>query len=134
MSTSTHKVVYDRFSHLPFIVRSFCFNHDGWIVGGGARYLLGLDNKEPRDWDILIPLENWNQACKNFPKGSLTNSFGGVKVFGDGVEVDVWGDSLGNFILTNDFYPSAAVNLKNFTFLVFDKGAKYDTIVKEKLD
>lgn len=132
--TSTYKVIYDRFSKLPLVVRSFCFNHEGWIVGGGANYLIGLTNKIPRDWDILIPLEHWNVACKSFPKGSVTNSFGGVKIVNDGIELDVWGDSLSNFILTNHFHPGAVVNLKNFTFLVFDKGANYDTMKEEKPD
>ena len=110
-------IKYDRFSKLPLIVRSFSYNNNGWVVGGGAAYLLGLTSEQPRDWDILIPLEEWYKACKSFPVGSVTNSFGGVKIKVDDIEVDVWGDSLSNFISTQNVWPNYAVHIKDFTYI-----------------
>lgn len=121
------KINYLRFCTLPMPVRSFCFNNNGWIVGGGARWLLGIEHKSPRDWDILIPLENWDKACKSFPLGSKTNSFGGVKLlFEHGtIEVDVWGDSLSNYIQSQNQHPNYAVSLNGFHSLMFNNNVHY---------
>jgi len=100
-------------------------SHNGWIVGGGAKYMLGLTNEQPKDWDILIPLENWNEACKVAPKNSPTNSWGGIKLISGLLQVDIWGDSLSHFIVTNDLFPAYAVSLKGFVHIVADKGADY---------
>lgn len=123
-----NKVIYHRFNKLPLIVRSFCFQNNGWIVGGAAKYLLGIYTDPPRDYDILIPLEHWDKACKTIPLGSTTNSFGGIKLRVDGVEVDIWGDSLSNFIETQNTWPNYAVNLNQFTQLVFDRQVTYSDI------
>lgn len=118
-------IVYHRFSTLPLLVKSFSFNNDGWIVGGGAKYLLGISHEQPRDWDILIPLENWDQACKVIPLGSKTNSFGGIKIKQDGIEIDVWADSLSHFINIQHFHPNYAINLKSFNYIVMNNEVKY---------
>jgi hypothetical protein len=117
-------IIYSRFSSLPHSIRSFVGLH-GWIVGGGARYLLGLEKEEPRDWDILIPLEYWDQACKLVPRGSKTNSFGGIKLNTDGLEIDLWGDSLSHFITTQNTWPNYAVNLKTFASITMNNSVKY---------
>ena len=117
--------IYSRFTSLPLEIRTFCFQNNGWIVGGGAKYLLGHIDEKPRDWDILIPLEFWDKACKTIPVGSKTNSFGGIKL-DVGIEIDVRGDSLSNFILTQNRWPNYAVNLTSFTTIEFTRFISYE--------
>ena len=87
--------VYDRLRELPALVRSMCFSHDAWIVGGAAVYLCGLSNTYPRDWDVIVPPSRWQAACKSLPYKSQINTMGGVKVIGVGFEMDVWASDLG---------------------------------------
>lgn len=90
---------HERLKDLPVMVRALCFNHNSWIVGGAAKFLCG-HKERPRDWDVIVPLQEWTNACKLFPHGSKTNTFGGVKVKNDGFEIDVWADDLGTFFQT----------------------------------
>ena len=70
----------------PVIVAALCTNFESWVVGSSAN----PDNVSPRDWDILVPLSQWNRACHLIPKDARPNSFGGWKFTENGVEVDVW--------------------------------------------
>lgn len=91
-----YKLEYDNLKHMPVIVRYLCFNHNAWVVGSAAFFLCG--GKQPRDWDIIVPLIEWPRACKSFPVGSTTNNFGGVKIKSEDTEIDVWAEDLGTFI------------------------------------
>lgn len=111
-------ISYERVAALPALVRSFCHSHEAWIVGSGAAYLLGHVDKPPRDWDVLIHLWQWGIASKTIPKGSQTNSHGGVKVpIGDGQDVDVWAGDIGWFLAQAPAQPHYAVQPKTMTVL-----------------
>lgn len=112
---------YNRIARLPALIRSFCFNNEGWIVGSGALYLLGLKEKDPRDFDILIPFYQWGLACRSIPENSLTNSHGGVKIVSDHTIIDVWCGDIGWFFGQVPAVPAYAVNPKSMTFLMADR-------------
>ena len=74
----------------PALVTKLC--HLGaWIVGSGA----DPDKKDPpRDWDVFVPYEFWHKAMLLIPDDAKPNTFGGWKCNSEGIEVDVWPDSL----------------------------------------
>lgn len=72
------------------IIRYFCKYHNALIVGTGALWLIGETDKEPRDWDVMIPSDEYTRASRLVPKGSVTNSFGGIKVKGKDRDIDIW--------------------------------------------
>lgn len=113
-------VKYKRVAELPVVVRGLCHSHGSWVVGGGARYLLGLTDETPRDWDILVPLAEWPVACKSMPEGTPTNSQGGLKLdLGPALSVDVWGDDLARFLIQVPaaYLPAYAVHPRSMTSL-----------------
>ena len=98
-------MIYDRLSNIPPLVRTFLYVHDGFVVGSYSSYLQGLTDKEPGDIDIIIPLSKWSSAMKSIPKGSTTNTFGGVKIkipIGEKkfLECDWWSQDISDY-LTN---------------------------------
>ncbi len=116
------KINYARVALLGSVVRSFCYSHDAWIVGSGAKYLLNLPNAaKPRDWDILIPFWSWGIACKTIPEGTPTNAHGGVKLIVEGTEIDVWAGDIGWFLAQVPNQPAYAVNPRTMTFLISGK-------------
>lgn len=115
---------YNKIAKLPALVRSFCYAHEGWIVGSAALYLLGLKDDSPRDYDILIPFYQWGIACRSIPEGSSTNSHGGVKLISDGVTIDVWCGDIGWFLGQVPQVPAYAVSPKTMTFLKADREMK----------
>lgn len=70
----------------PALVCRLSVVHSGWIVGSAAN----PKNKTPRDWDIIIPFENWAQASLLIPKNATPNTFGGWKCEDEGATIDVW--------------------------------------------
>jgi hypothetical protein len=116
------KFNYRASTSLPSAVRSFTYGFEGWIVGGAAKYLLGLTQEPPRDYDIVIPLHRWHEASLTIPKGSRTNSFGGIKFVSDMVEIDVWGDDIGHYFANSDFPSNYGVYLPTWTYIESHKG------------
>lgn len=123
-ATMTPILDYNKIAKLPALVRSFCFNNEGWIVGSGALYLLSLKSDEPRDYDILVPFYQWGLACRSIPENSPTNSHGGVKVRSDGLSIDVWCGDIGWFLGQVPQTPAYAVNPKTMTFLTVSREMK----------
>jgi hypothetical protein len=74
-------------SKLPKLVLHLTHAHNGWIVGSGADPNL---KEPPRDYDVVIPFSEWQQACMLIPSDAVPNTFGGWKCLSDGFEVDVW--------------------------------------------
>lgn len=106
-------VYYDRIKDVPAVVRTLCFNHDAWIVGGAAEYLTGQGKTLPRDWDVIVPLQEWFKVSKIFPTGSVINTLGGVKIKENNTEIDVWADDVGRYFQTvTRGYALLAVSLK----------------------
>ena len=92
-------LVYERLRDLPQFVRSLCYNHEGWVVGGGASYLAGFSERV-KDWDVIVPVYNWMSVHPIIPHATLSNTFGGFKVDCDGVAIDVWPEDVGHYFMT----------------------------------
>jgi hypothetical protein len=91
-----YNIVYTRLRELPNFVRYLCFTHNSWIVGGGAKFLCGLTNNI-KDWDIIVPLIEWRYVSKSIPYQSKTNTFGGIKIIENNIEIDIWAEDLGSY-------------------------------------
>ena len=78
-------------SKYPKLVLALTHCHDAWIVGSGA----DPNNKEPRDYDILVPYSQWQKASSLIPMDAKVNTFGGFKCISDGIEIDVWAGDIG---------------------------------------
>lgn len=100
MNISLPTFRYEALREIPSLVKTLTFIHNGWIVGGAAKYMCGLIDA-PRDWDIIIPPAEWALASKSFPHGSLINTMGGVKIVENNIEIDVWASDLGDHFLTS---------------------------------
>lgn len=79
------------------------------LVGSRAAVeagMLGRDLSQDTDYDMIVPPEKWNtHVAPLIPRGSRTNSLGGIKIQGtrsDGtpVEVDIWPSSLQEYMET----------------------------------
>lgn len=93
---------YERIRRMPFSVRTFTFQFDGWVVGGGGLFLAGLAD-DVLDWDVIVPPSNWTDAQHLIPYQTPSNTFGGFKLRdadpdGNPIEVDVWAEDVGHFI------------------------------------
>ena len=115
---------YERTKALPRLVFQLSWAYDGWVVGSGARYLLGL-TETCRDFDVLIPYEKWDQASLLLPNHARPNTFGGWKVCVDEQQtsVDVWPHSLERFfaralITKPGTHNQYAVQLSTYTTLI----------------
>lgn len=88
---------------LPRTVYQMCV-HGALIVGSFAKHLTGEKDIEPNDFDLLVPLENWQTIALLIPEDARPNKFGGwrfmVDNHGTEVEVDVWPDNLYNYLST----------------------------------
>jgi hypothetical protein len=99
------ELIYEKIGPLPLEVRMLGFIHDGWIVGSGALYLVGVDkfedpHQKPADWDILVPPEIFRDVVHMFPVGTSTNTWGGLKYSRDGLILDVWPEDLGHYFMS----------------------------------
>lgn len=84
---------------LPAIVYQMCV-HGALLAGSLARKIADQDNEgEFNDYDLLVPLEKWQIVALLIPKNSRPNKFGGWRFrLTDGKEVDVWPDTLENYL------------------------------------
>ncbi len=118
-------MIYERLSNLHPLIRTLLFVHDGYVVGSYAKYLIGDTDQEPKDIDIIIPLSKWSLAMKSIPKGSLTNTYGGVKISPvcAGISCDVWSQDISDF-LNNMTTEHPILHPKTNTSLMVVKGFK----------
>ncbi len=79
---------------VPELVAKLTCSFDAWIVGSAA----DPENKDPRDYDVLVPFREWQKASQLIPKDAKRNSLGGFKCISDNKEVDVWPGDL-DFVL-----------------------------------
>jgi len=83
---------------LPRIVYQACV-HGALLVGSQAKRLAGDDiESDPNDWDLLVPLEKWQTVSLLIPREAKPNKFGGWRFEEDGIEVDIWPDSVENYL------------------------------------
>jgi hypothetical protein len=82
---------------LPRVVYQMCV-HGALIVGSYAKYLMGEDI-ETNDYDLLVPLDKWQTIALLIPETAKPNKFGGWRFKDEkGGEVDVWPDTLQNYL------------------------------------
>ena len=81
---------------LPRLVYLMCV-HGAYIVGSYAKFLVGED-VTPTDFDLLVPLEKWQTIALIIPEDARPNKFGGWRFEVDGFEVDVWPDTVENYL------------------------------------
>lgn len=110
-------ILHSRIQNFQPLVRSLIYTHDGWIVGGAAKFIVGLTDEDPRDIDILIPFYEWGKASRIIPRGSPANSFGGFKVKCGDVDVDVWAGDIGWFMCHTSLIDDIALNVNSRTIL-----------------
>lgn len=85
---------------LPRVVYQMCV-HGAFIAGSYAKKLLG-EVEKCNDYDLLVPLERWQTVSLLIPDTAKPNKFGGWRFMtdmdGQQVEVDVWPDSVENYL------------------------------------
>lgn len=86
---------------LPALVYQMCV-HGAYLVGSHAKHLVGDIDHSGNDYDLLVPLEKWQIIAMLIPQAAKPNRFGGwrfdVDFKGKQVEVDVWPDTLENYL------------------------------------
>jgi hypothetical protein len=83
---------------LPRTVYLMCV-HGALLVGSIAKKLMGEDEIEGNDYDLLVPLEKWQTIALMIPEDAKPNKFGGWRFTDDkGNEIDVWPDTLQNYL------------------------------------
>lgn len=83
------------YTKLPPTLRTLCWNHDAFIVGGAVNFLIGKTSIEPRDYDAVVPLEEWRKAkMLLINKDVKVNSFGGLKLTENETTIDIWPDDV----------------------------------------
>ncbi len=107
-------------SKIPCEVRNAMSLYDPWIVGGGARYVVGLSDNTPKDYDFVIPkgedearferdLRNkkfaeWEDAIDSdtgyrFEPWATSTSMGGHRlVISKELTLDVWFDDVATYL------------------------------------
>lgn len=90
--------------HLPKTVGIFCNLHDAWIVGSSASSNATL--KDGHDVDVMIPFRHWCLAAAHIPPNATPTMFGGWRWEENGIQIDVWPDSLDR-LASMDFFSSA---------------------------
>lgn len=91
----------------PKLVLDLSFIANAWIVGSAA----DPSNTNARDFDMVVPYSQWQNACMLIPSDAKPNHFGGWKCISEGVEVDVWPGEL-SFVMAHG-YSTYCLNLKN---------------------
>lgn len=86
---------------LPEIIQSTLLTSEGWLVGSSISQL--LDNKEVKDYDIIVPSRELFQiVCKTLygqAEQASINSFGGMKfILPNGIDIDIWSEELDHFL------------------------------------
>ena len=82
---------------LPELVTRLTTVCSAWIVGGA------VDDNNPKDYDIFVPIKYWREACIIIPKNATINRMGGFKCISDGIEVDVWTGEMSDFLASAYF-------------------------------
>lgn len=77
-------------TQLPGLVAQIVMSCNGFLVGGAAN----PEVTEPRDYDIIIPIDSWFQAAQLIPKTATVNTFGGWKFKTEAYTVDIWPEGL----------------------------------------
>lgn len=83
---------------LPRIVYLMCV-HGALITGSYAKKLMGDNVETCNDFDLLVPLEDWQKIALMIPENAKPNKFGGWRFKDDKEnEIDVWPDTIYNYL------------------------------------
>lgn len=88
------------YKNLPIEIKRILLISEGWLVGSAPEKL--LNDEVPRDYDIVVPsAELFQLTCTLFAEYEVKiNTFGGLKIKMGEIEVDVWVEELGHFIIS----------------------------------
>lgn len=93
---SNEGIEYMKYPELVTKLTTLC---SGWLVGSSANWTV----KEPRDYDVYIPIKYWAEASNFIPRDAKINRMGGFKCLSEGIEVDVWTGDVNDFLASNYF-------------------------------
>lgn len=105
-------------SRIPFQVADIMCLYDSWIVGGAARYVVGLIKKLPKDYDFVIPkgkdegrlkndlenkrfgtwVEDMDSGYRFEPRVASTHMGGRRIIFSDQLILDVWFEDVATYV------------------------------------
>lgn len=73
-----------------------------WLVGSAAAWYVGDTDKQPGDYDVLVPPERYQAALRCLPERTrfMLTPFGGAHCITEGLAVDFWPMSLEEFTAT----------------------------------
>lgn len=88
---------------LPTFVRETLvrFPHQSWLVGSGAHWLIEESKPFPKDFDLLLDPQVFQDACVGLKDPIRVNSFGGLKILTE-PSIDVIPLTLSEFIARCD--------------------------------
>ncbi len=96
---------------LPMHIKTILINSDGWLVGSAIKSL--LDETPVKDFDIIVESCNWHKTIINIRNNPMSiNTFGGLKFIIEDTTIDIWPDTLDNFI-KKSISLSYAYNINN---------------------
>lgn len=83
----------------PTLVRQITVVYDGWIIGSAANPQL-TSLSDVRDVDVICSYEKWREVSLLIINSGLVepNTFGGWKIKQEGVELDIWPDTLDRLV------------------------------------
>lgn len=85
---------------LPITAEVICCEYDGWIIGSAANPDVDVDSVG--DIDIIVPFHQWRKVSKIAASmDAMLNKHGGSRFIDEGIEVDVWPDTLDTNMLTS---------------------------------
>lgn len=95
------------------MIRAILLQSEGWLVGGAVKNT--LEGKEVNDYDIIVPSRELYQiTCSTLHphfEHVQFNSFGGLFLKIDGLQIDLWPEELDHFIKTANKF-EYAYNMK----------------------
>lgn len=71
---------------LPRLVCKLSTKFGAWVVGSAAN----PNTEKPRDFDVVVPWDQWNLASTLIPPDATPNAFGGWKCKSGNNTIDVW--------------------------------------------
>lgn len=102
-------------TEFPSLVAKLTHVFGAWIIGSAAEP--GIELSSVRDFDVVVPLEQWYLAAALIPMTALSNTYGGWKVETEtGVSVDIWPDDIGRLLLNSKctiaWHPKSGIRIK----------------------
>lgn len=91
-----NNIVYNK---IPQIVKDILFKSEGWLVGSSIEKL--LKDEDVRDFDIVITDSDLYAKTISIYKENfmMFTTFGGIKLDINGVIIDIWHQSLSDFLI-----------------------------------